>query len=139
MQPAIYLRLVHYQEMLHHVQSCAPEEACGLVGGLQNYSQKIYPVTNQLHSPNRFYMEPEELLKALENIDSQAWELMAVFHSHPTGINYPSQTDLAEYTYPEALMLIWTTSAISGDHQAWECKAYRVENDGFATIQIQIV
>lgn len=135
----INLRQNHYQQMLQHVQACIPEEACGLVGGVQNYSQRIYPITNQLHSPHRFYMEPVELLEALENIDRHGWELMAIFHSHPTGMNYPSQTDLAEYLYPEALMFIWTSTGSQGGDDTWECIAYRVEKDHFITVQFKIV
>ena len=69
--------------MINHVDRWFPEEACGILAGRNETVKAVRPVTNQAHSPVRFYMEPVELLHALEWIEKQQYELIAIFHSHP--------------------------------------------------------
>ena len=39
------------------------EEACGLVAGHRSDQLAVFPITNVLHSPVRFQMDPEQQLK----------------------------------------------------------------------------
>jgi len=120
----------HQQDMLRHVLACLPEEGCGLVGGHFNprgpSSLTILPVTNQLHSPVRFYMDPLEQLKALSWLDDNGLELVAIFHTHPVGPSDPSPTDLSEFAYPGVVYLILSP----GSGEEWQIRAYWIEEDG---------
>ena len=99
-----------WQAMLAHLSACLPEEGCGLLGG-QVSGQKavalrLLAVENELHSPVRFRVAPLDLLAALNALDKDGLELLAVFHSHPGGPERPSPTDSAEFAYPGVLSLI---------------------------------
>lgn len=131
-------RLVFAQEQLEsmeaHVERLAPEEACGLLGGRRTPAggsvELVIPVTNQLHSPIRYRMEPHEQLAALITLETQGLDLLAIYHSHPNGPADPSPTDLAEAYYPEALSVIW--------HRwggAWQCRAFRLLPGGGVPVE----
>ena len=86
----------HWHEMLQHVNRNAPLEACGLLAGKNDCVEKVFLVRNQAQSPVRFVMDPYEQLAAFEWIDSQALDLLGIFHSHPAGPETASATDIAE-------------------------------------------
>ena len=100
------LRYRDYRAMYAHVQSQAPLEACGLVAGRHDFSQKVFPITNILHSASRYRMAPEEQVRALMTIHHAGMELLAIYHSHPAGPPWPSLADLHAATYPVPY-LIW--------------------------------
>lgn len=111
----------HYEAMRRQVAALAPEEACGLVAGSGGRSTEVIPVENILHSPVRYRMEPRAQIDALNRLDEQGWDLLAIYHSHPSGPNYLSETDLAEAYYPESIYLIWF---VEGGR--WVCKAFQI-------------
>ncbi len=100
-----------------------PEEACGLIAGVANISRQVIPVTNILHDAHHFRLDPQEQLDAMILADEKGWEILAVYHSHPDGINVPSPTDLAELTYPGIIYLIWYQEA-----GIWKCCGYLMES-----------
>ena len=111
-----------YESMLAHVRACLPEEACGLLGGLGGNVLQVIPVTNQAHSAVRYFMDPLELLAALEVLEEQNQDIVGIFHSHPAGPPYPSQTDIREFLYEGSATLIWSPKA-----DGWQLKAFMIE------------
>ena len=71
-----------------------------MIVGEGNQSRLVIPVTNILHDPYRFRMDPEEELKAFLLAEEKGWEILAIYHSHPQGIQHPSPTDFTELTFP---------------------------------------
>ena len=120
------LRLLaqHRQAMLGHILRCLPEEGCGLVGGRERQGCEVVPVTNMLHSPVRFSMEPLELLQALTHLEAQGLEVVAIFHSHPSGPDEPSTTDISEFNYPGAVTLIWSPNGAE-----WQVRAFEIDGE----------
>jgi proteasome lid subunit RPN8/RPN11 len=108
--------------MKDHVASIAPEEACGLVAGEGNQAQIIFPITNILHDRFRFRMAPEEQLDAFIQAEAEGLEIIAIYHSHPHGIDHPSTTDVAELTFPGIVYIIWYQSDVE-----WQCCAYLMQ------------
>ena len=115
----LYLNISHWKQMEDDVKAKAPEEACGIILGEGNHSQMVIPITNILHSPTQFRMEPKEQLEAFLLAEEKNLEILAIYHSHPQGIDKPSLTDLDELTYPEIIYLIW----YSIDSE-WCCRGY---------------
>ncbi len=93
---------------------CAPEqEVCGLVGGRwRPYPHRaeaaaLAPVPNIDPRPDvRYHMDPEAQVRAMLAWEKQGWEVIGIYHSHPHGPAQPSPSDLAEWAYTDALMLI---------------------------------
>jgi proteasome lid subunit RPN8/RPN11 len=127
--PPAILRLSQeiWELMRAEVSSNSPQEACGLLGGRtegETYlAQAVYPVDNELHSPTRFRMAPRGQLQAMDAIDAQGLEIIAIYHSHPFGPSYPSPTDLDEAEYPQCVYLIWSWTA-PGE---WSCRGFTIQ------------
>jgi [CysO sulfur-carrier protein]-S-L-cysteine hydrolase len=94
------------KEIFAHVITLLPEEACGLIAGQDLNAKVVFPVTNRLHRTDRFEMDPQAQWQALMWMDQNQMELTGIFHSHPQGPSYPSETDIKEYAYPETLAII---------------------------------
>jgi [CysO sulfur-carrier protein]-S-L-cysteine hydrolase len=117
----------YWQAMLDHVQNCFPEEACGLAGGIIDSSARVSEVLlveNMLHSPVRFRMHPAEQLRAFSTLEDHGLELVAIFHSHPTGPEIPSATDVSEFFYPGVISLIFSRSQETG---GWRGRGFIIE------------
>jgi proteasome lid subunit RPN8/RPN11 len=119
--------------MLAHVKACLPEEACGLLGGAGEEALRVLPVVNVAASATRFRMDPEGQVRAMAELEEAGLDLLAIYHSHPSGPATPSATDLEEAAYPDAAQLIWAPE--SG---AWTCSAYRLTGTGFQTVEIVV-
>lgn len=92
--------------MVAYLQRCAPEEGCGFLAGADGVVTAVLFIENELHSPTRYRMEPQSQIDALIALDEDGAELLAIFHSHPSSRPWPSATDLTEFAYPKAYMLI---------------------------------
>ena len=97
--------------IVRHAVVEAPLEACGLVIGdapwaLGGRPLRFLPATNVLAAPDRFEVDPAELVRATVAADERGEAVWAVVHSHPRTDARPSSTDLAAAHDPGALHLI---------------------------------
>jgi len=113
-----------------HASACLPEEACGLIGGTADRAVIALPITNELHSPVRFRMDPLEQLQAFLRFESEGLDLLAIYHSHPNGPPHPSPTDIAEFLYPGALYLI-----LSPGSSRWQVREFEIQDGTFVPTQ----
>ena len=95
-----------YDQMLAHVQAEYPLEACGILAGRAGRVMHLYAIENSLRSPTAYRMDPQQQLMAMLDIEEQAWEMAAIYHSHPRGPETPSPTDVAQAYYPDAIQVI---------------------------------
>ena len=119
--------------MLDHVAQQAPLEGCGLLAGKNDRVEKVILIPNQAQSPMRFVMDPYEQLHAFDWIESNDLDLLGIFHSHPTGPETASATDIAEAAY-DVVHLIWSRNQ---DH--WRVRSFWFENGNAAEILLQII
>ena len=119
--------------MLEHIDKQAPLEACGLLAGKNDRVEKVILVRNQVQSPTRFVMDPQEQLQAFDWIESNGLGLLGIFHSHPTGPETASVTDIAEAAY-EVVHLIW-----SREESRWQARGFWIENGRATEVSLKIV
>lgn len=113
-------------EVKKHAREAFPEECCGFVlYDVENDEEVVRRITNvatERHNadPETFprdgsdgyIMDEKELLAVSEEIDSQEFELRAIYHSHPNGKAYFSKEDEArakmfdEPIYPDAVYIV---------------------------------
>lgn len=133
------LPLEIWQAMRDEVVRWAPEEACGLLAGPSlGQIERVFPVTNRLHSPSRFEMEPREQIRAFLEIEAAGIELVAMYHSHPTGPANPSPTDLVEFAYPGVAYLIWAPE-VPGTSPIWNARCFLIDGEDFREISVQVM
>lgn len=123
----------HVQEIVDHVSAGAPLEACGLLAGNNDRVEKVLFVRNQVQSRVRFVMDPYEQLNAFEWIESNAFALLGIFHSHPAGPETTSPTDIAEAAY-EVVHVI-----CSQKNGRWKLRGFWIENGRSVEVTLQIV
>ncbi len=128
---SISLPLLLRRRMLRHVRSVLPDEGCGFVAGIRMQAVAIFPVTNQLHSPFRFVMEPLEQLKSIQWIEQNDLEIIAIYHSHPSGPATPSTTDLAEHSFPDAFSIICSPIG-----RRWSLRCFKMSPAGFEELSL---
>ena len=90
-------------------------------------------ILNQAQSTVRFVMDPYEQLRAFDWIESNGLDLLGIFHSHPTGPETASVTDIAEATY-SVVHLIWSLSG-----EAWKLRSFWIENGQVFDVSLLIV
>ncbi len=120
------------QEMIAYVNFHAPLESCGLLAGRDSKVEKIFFVQNQAQSPVRYVMDPIEQLNALEWIESNNMDLLGIFHSHPTGPEIVSQTDIAQAAYAVTYIIL---APVDGN---WRARGFWIENSSFREVTLQI-
>lgn len=130
----ISIHISHWLKMFVDVSERRHEEACGLVAGQANSSRAVYFVTNILHSAVRYRMDPYGQLNSMVEIDKRGWNIMAIYHSHLHGPTEPSPTDIAEFSYPCVVSLIW-----SRDTGVWICRGYLIQEGNVSAVRVNVV
>ena len=105
----IQLRREHVNEMIAHARETAPEECCGLIGGVSDTrAVTLYRLRNVTPHPELGYeAAPEDLFAAQHRMRERGEGLLAIYHSHPRAANpNPSETDVRLAYYPSAKYLI---------------------------------
>jgi proteasome lid subunit RPN8/RPN11 len=92
-------------EMREHAEKCFPQEACGLIVGIGKKARFV-PCSNASLEPLDQFLIPPSEYAAAEDMG----EILAVWHSHPSGNCTPSDADLAGC---EATELPWFISALT--------------------------
>ncbi len=121
----LVLKRAHMFAMQRHINNEAPLEACGLLGGKEGAVELVLAVKNAAQSKILFRMDPKAQLRALEQIETESLELVAIFHSHPRGPSVPSPTDIQEAVYP-VVNIIWSKAG-----RRWQARGFWIE-DGHA-------
>ena len=124
-----------YQKMIAYVDSHLPLEACGLLAGHDSKVEIVLEVTNQAQSAVRYVMDPIEQLNAFEWIDSNKLDLIGIFHSHPTGPETVSPTDIVEAAYA----VVYVILARVDSAYAWRARGFWIEKGTYSEVTLQIV
>ena len=99
--------LTIYRALMAHALREAPWECCGLLGGVGEEVRSCHPLTNRALTPQtRYFASPEDLFPAMRLLREAGETLLAIYHSHPDGVPFPSETDLELAFYPQTVYLI---------------------------------
>ena len=100
-----------YDRLIDLAIADGDHEVCGLLAGsTEPYTATvftIYPATNSSDVPTtRYLIDPEEQLRLMDQIAESGEELIGFYHSHPTGPDRPSQTDVDRAAWPNKVYVI---------------------------------
>ena len=120
--------------LLTDARTHAPNESCGLLSGRNSTITNFHPTQNASPTPKTNYeIAPPDLFQIMREIRKQNLELLAIYHSHPTTQNTPSQTDIARAYYPEAAYLI-----VSPQSQT-PIRAFQIRDSQVTELPIEIL
>src|SRR5215207_8994975 len=95
-----------FEQLVAHAREEAPNECCGLLGGVGGEARTVYRARNAEASPLRYNLDPQDQFRIMSEIEERGEELAAIYHSHTASPAYPSQTDINLAAYPDAIYLI---------------------------------
>jgi proteasome lid subunit RPN8/RPN11 len=122
-------------QILAHVRAAYPNEACGLISGRSGVGERFIPMKNAAASPERYAMDPAELIQTLRSLREVGEDLMAICHSHPSGPAVPSSRDVQEANYPDAVHII--VSLENPDQPL--IRAYRIRGGLVADVELNAI
>jgi [CysO sulfur-carrier protein]-S-L-cysteine hydrolase len=93
-------------EIVAHAREDAPNECCGMIGGVDGDATSVYRSVNAEASPLRYSLDANDQFRIMREIDERGEELAGIYHSHTASAAYPSQTDVNLAAYPDAVYLI---------------------------------
>ena len=94
----ITIKRSDHKKIYEHAISVAPEEACGLVAGVDNEDgsrdiTRVYILTNIDHTNEHFSIDPKEQLAAIKDMRAIGIKPLGNWHSHPESPSRPSEED----------------------------------------------
>lgn len=104
------IRKSDYQKILEYALRELPNEACGLIAGVEEDGVKdvreVYLLTNIDASREHFGMDPREQLAAVKDMRAKGYRQFGNWHSHPESPSRPSDEDKKLAHDPNADYLI---------------------------------
>ena len=93
-------------EMLVHAVREAPLECCGILAGKGRTVARMYEMRNADESRTTYLMDPDEQLRVFREMEEEGLDMVAIYHSHPNTIPFPSVRDVRLAWYPDVAYLI---------------------------------
>ncbi|MBI3537415.1 MAG: M67 family metallopeptidase [Chloroflexi bacterium] len=124
------------EQIVAQAKRDAPNETWGMIGGKNGRALKIYPMRNAHATPvTRYSADPYELLQVVREIEEQtAMDIVAIYHSHPATVGYPSPTDIAEAHYPDSIYIL--ISLMNPQHAVM--RGYRIVDGKVEEITLEV-
>ncbi len=123
------------KDIVEHAQNGAPDEVVGILAGTGGRVLKLYRATNVAENPRqRYLMDPDEQIKIMKEIERRGWELMGIYHSHPSTEARPSPTDIRLAGYPDAAYLIVSLQ----DKDNPVLRAFRIEDQTITEEELSV-
>jgi proteasome lid subunit RPN8/RPN11 len=123
-----------FQGMLDHAKRESPLECCGILSGKEKRVQKAFELKNSEESPVRYSMSPQEQLKVFEEMERETMDMVAIYHSHPHTIPFPSETDVKLAFYPDVSSVI---ISLKGEDPV--IKAFQISKDAIYLEEIEVI
>jgi proteasome lid subunit RPN8/RPN11 len=79
-----------------HARRESPNECCGLLIGTDDRVVRCHPARNELASPTRYRVRPEDHFAAIRAARAEALHVVGAYHSHPASPAVPSAADLQD-------------------------------------------
>ena len=102
--------------IISHARADHPDEACGIVAGPigSDRPERFVAMANAERSPTFYRFDSAEQLKVWREMDDRDEEPVVIYHSHTATEAYPSRTDLAYASEPNAHYVLVSTRDTDG-------------------------
>jgi proteasome lid subunit RPN8/RPN11 len=122
------------KEMVDHALREAPMECCGILAGKGKTVSRKYEMRNANESRISYLMAPEEQLEVFREIEKERLDMVAIYHSHPNTIPFPSKRDVGLAFYPDIAYVI-----ISLKDEENSVKGFRIGKDAIYIEPIRVI
>ncbi len=137
----LYLTKKQVDVLVEHSKRESPNEACGMLAGLpvgpsgkDLKVEKVYEMSNTDKTPETFFMDSKEQLKAMKEIRNLGLEMVGIYHSHLGTEAYPSAHDVELAFYPEVSHVIVSIK----DKDNPNIRAFKIKKDQISEEEVKI-
>ena len=126
-----------YAAIVDHAHRDHPDEACGIVAGPvgSDRPERFVPMANAARSPTFYEFDSADLLALYKDLDAREEEPVVVYHSHTATEAYPSRTDIAYASEPNAHYVLVSTR----DPDADEFRSFRIVDGVVTEEEVRVV
>jgi [CysO sulfur-carrier protein]-S-L-cysteine hydrolase len=119
-----------------HARRDHPDEACGIVAGAvgSDLPSRHVAMDNAERSTTFYRFDSTEQLRVWREMDDRDEEPVVIYHSHTATEAYPSRTDVALASYPQAHYVLVSTR----DPQTAEIRSFRILDGSVTEEPVQV-
>jgi len=127
------------EQLLAHARRDHPDEACGVIAG-PDYSTptRFIPMVNAARSPTFYEFDSADLLRLYREMDDRDEVPSVIYHSHTATEAYPSRTDIAYASEPDAHYVLVSTRECGNGEGPYELRSFHIV-DGQVTEDVVVV
>jgi [CysO sulfur-carrier protein]-S-L-cysteine hydrolase len=124
----------HVDAMIVHAREDHPDEACGVIVGPEgsDVPTRLLRMINADRSPTFFRFDSQEQFELYKAMSAAGEEIVVVYHSHTSTEAYPSRTDIALASEPQAHYVLVSTAESGASEGPVSVRSYRIV-DGVVT------
>ena len=114
--------------MVAHARADHPDEACGIIAGPEGSEtpERFVPMLNAARSPTFYEFDSGDLLRLYRDLDDRDEVPVVIYHSHTATEAYPSRTDVAYASEPEAHYVLVSTRDTGTEDGPYELRPFRL-------------
>ncbi len=126
--------------IVDHSRADLPRECCGLIGGqpgdldLSGPRVDLFPLRNAAPGLDFYEIDADDLFRVTRALDADGRDIVAIYHSHPTGPARPSETDIELAFWPDAWYLICSLD----DPAAPDLRAFRIVDGAVSEASVEV-
>lgn len=126
-----------HDAIVEHARRDHPDEACGVVAGPvgSDRPERFVPMANAARSPTFYEFDSIDLLRLYRDLEARDEEPVVVYHSHTATEAYPSRTDVAYASEPNAHYLLVSTA----DPQRASVRSFRIVDGEVTEEDVRVV
>jgi proteasome lid subunit RPN8/RPN11 len=124
-----------------HAKKDHPDEACGVVAGPRDSDRptRFIPMVNAAMSPTFYEFDSADLLALYREMEDRDEEPVVVYHSHTATEAYPSRTDIALASEPDAHYVLVSTREHGNADGPVETRSYRIVDGQVSEEEIRVI
>ena len=128
------------EAMTAHAKADHPDEACGVLAGPAGSDQptRAIPMANAARSPTFYEFDSTELLRLYRELDDRDELPVVVYHSHTATEAYPSRTDIALASEPQAHYVLISTREHGNAPGPVELRSFRIVDGEVTEEEVQV-
>ncbi len=115
------------EQLLTHARRDHPDEACGVIAGPDyNSPTRFVPMVNAARSPTFYEFDSGDLLRLYRDMDDRDEVPSVIYHSHTATEAYPSRTDIAYASEPDAHYVLVSTRETGNHDGPYELRSFHI-------------
>lgn len=123
-----------------HARRDHPDEACGVIAGPIDSDRPVrfIPMVNSARSPTFYEFDSGDLLRLYREMAQNDEDPVVIYHSHTATQAYPSRTDIAYASEPNAHYVLVSTRETGTQDGPYEFRSYRIVDGEVSEEEVRI-